>query len=318
MDVKVLSFCIPTYGQPQKIRETLESLLMQDMDGVEILIRDDNQDSETEKVVSEYLTRLPIIYFHMAKEGVDRAFLFLSKEANGAFVWWFGDDILEPGAISRVMWFLRCNPFVDFIYINSTDLSGEHFSIQLDESQYFADRDDVLVKLKDQLGFCSAMLFRRQTLTLGLDKAEGSVGTCWVTLFLALHVLVSGRFFYFLNGRNFLSEPKPAGEVRWYDPFIVHGINFTVVTRQFDGRFSRDALHKLRTYKFSRSWRAVIVERALGFRSGFAASDLKPAMLFKLYWSYPELYIALLMLLLPRPILVGLYRIYKRIRLFLD
>ena len=169
MDVKVLSFCIPTYGQPQKIRETLESLLMQDMDGVEILIRDDNQDSETEKVVSEYLTRLPIIYFHMAKEGVDRAFLFLSKEANGAFVWWFGDDILEPGVISRVMWFLRCNPFVDFIYINSTDLSGEHFSIQLDESQYFADRDDVLVKLKDQLGFCSAMLFRRQTLALGLD-----------------------------------------------------------------------------------------------------------------------------------------------------
>ena len=55
MDVKVLSFCIPTYGQPQKIRETLESLLMQDMDGVEILIRDDNQDSETEKLLVNIL-----------------------------------------------------------------------------------------------------------------------------------------------------------------------------------------------------------------------------------------------------------------------
>lgn len=310
---RVLSFCIPTYGQPQHLRQTLESLLGQDMDGVEIVIRDDNQDSETERVVAEYLTRLPIRYFHMGKEGVDRAFLFLSKEARGAFVWWFGDDVLEPGTMARVTGFLRRNPDVDFMYINSTDLSGKHYSIQLGGSRYFLDRDEVLSKLKDQLGFCSAMLFKRETLALGLDRAESCVGTFWVTFFLVLHALARGKSFYFLDGRNFLSEPKPAGESRWYDSFLVHGINFALVARQFEDRFNRDALHKMLSDKFSRSWRAVVVERALGFNTGFAAANLKLATLFRLYWSYPEFYVAVPMMLVPRPILMWLYSLYNKI-----
>jgi glycosyltransferase involved in cell wall biosynthesis len=309
MDVKVLSFCIPTYGQPQKIRETLESLLMQDMDGVEILIRDDNQDSETEKVVSEYLTRLPIIYFHMAKEGVDRAFLFLSKEANGAFVWWFGDDILEPGAISRVMWFLRCNPFVDFMYINSTDITGKHYSLQLGGSRFFQDRNEVLNILKDQLGFCSALLFRKDILVLGLDEAEAYVGTFWVTLYLALHVLTKGNSFYFLGNRNFFCNPKFVGEARWYDPFLVHGVNFPIVVRQFENQFDRYILHKMLADKFSLTWRAVVLARSLGYKTGFAAARLQLIRLLRLYWKFPEFYIAVPMMLIPSSVLVCLYKI---------
>lgn len=310
---KVLSFCIPTLGQPRQIRKTLESLLGQDMDGVEIVIRDDNSDTETESIVAEYLTRLPIRYFHMSKEGVDRAFLFLSREAKGAFVWWFGDDMLEPGAVVRVLGFLRRNPDVDFMYINSTDLSRENYSVRLGGSRYFVDRNEVLTKLKDQLGFCSAMLFKRETLSLGLSTAESCVGTFWVTFFLVLHVLASGKSFYFFDGRNFLSEPKPAGEARWYDSFLVHGINFALVARKFDGKFDRKAMHKMLADKFSRSWRAVVVERALGFKAGFAAAHLKLAVLCRLYWSYPEFYVAVPMMLIPRPVLAGLYRLYKKI-----
>jgi abequosyltransferase len=310
---KVLSFCIPTYGQPQQVKQTLESMLGQDLDEVEVVIRDDNSDSETEKIVAEYLTRLPIRYFHMGKEGVDRAFLFLSREAKGTFVWWFGDDMLEPGTMARVISFLKRAPDVDFVYVNSTDLSGENYSIQLGGSRYFADHNEVLSEIKDQLGFCSAMLFKRDTLSLGLAKAESCVGTLWVTFFLVLHVLVSGKSFYFLDGRNFLSEPKPSGETRWYDSFLVHGINFALVARQFDDKFNRNVLRKMIAEKFSRSWRAVVVERARGFKTGFAAAHLNPAMLFRLYWRNPELYVALPLMLVPRPVVIRLYSLYKKI-----
>lgn len=310
---KVLSFCIPTYGQPHHVRRTLESLLDQDMNEVEIVIRDDNRDSETEKIVCEYLTRLPIRYFKMSNEGVDRAFLFLSKEAKGAFVWWFGDDILESGAMARIMNVLKRDPAIDFMYINSTDLSGMHYSVQLGESRYFVDRNEAISELKDQLGFCSAMLFKRKMLALGLDEAEGCVGTLWVTFFLALHTLASGKSFYFLDGRNFLSEPKPAGEARWYDSFLVHGVNFALVARQFDGRFSRDVLRKMLAEKFFRSWRAVIIERALGHKAGFAAADQKFAVLFKLYWSYPGFYIAFPLMLIPSTFLAKGHRIYRNL-----
>ncbi len=79
-DRNILSFCIPTYGQPKHLRKTLQSLIGQNLEGVEILIRDDNLDSETERVVKEYNSKLPIRYFRMTKEGVDRAFIFPNRD----------------------------------------------------------------------------------------------------------------------------------------------------------------------------------------------------------------------------------------------
>jgi abequosyltransferase len=312
---KLLSFCIPTYGQSERMRQTLESLLIQDLDGVEIVIRDDNKNDETEKIVSQYMNRLPIRYYRMEKQGIDIAFLFLSKEARGNFVWWFGDDFLVEGSISRVTTFLKSNPDVDLMYINSTDMTGENYSIQPNGSHYFVDHNEALDKLKDQLGFCSAILFKKTILSLGFEKAEKFIGTAWVTLFLVIHALTSGKHFYFLDGNNFKSESKPMGESRWYDSFLVHGIYFAIVVRYFENRFNRKTLNELLVYKFSRSWRAVVVERAHGFKTGFAAAKLHLPKLMRLYWSNPELYIAIPLMLLPQPILTVLYSTYKKFRL---
>jgi hypothetical protein len=65
--------------------------------------------------------------------------------------------------------------------------------------------------------------------------------------------------------------------------------------------------------KFGRAWRAVIVERALGFHTGFASPSPKIKKMAKLYWSYPEFYIALPLMLMPRPILRMFYVLYKGI-----
>lgn len=310
---KLLSLCIPTYGQPAQLKRTLDSLLGQDLGAVEIVIRDDNPNSETEKIVSEYLAKLPIRYFHMSKEGIDPAFLFLSREASGNFVWWFGDDVLYPGTFARVVTFLMHNKNLDFMYINSTDMSGENYSIQMEGSRFFRDRDEVLLKLKDQLGFCSAMLFRREMLSAGLQKAEKFVGTSWVTLFLALNTLAIGKSFYFLDGKNFLSDPKLPGEVRWYDPFEVHAINFCIVVQEFRNTFDPKILRKVLTDKFGRTWRSVIVERARGFNTGFAAPSPKIWEMSRLYWNYPEFYIALPLMLAPKPMLAILFACYKAV-----
>ncbi len=314
MTRKILSLCIPTFGQPKQIERTLISLLGQDLESVEIVIRDDNPDFETEKIITSYLTKLPIRYFHMNKEGIDHAFLFLSEEASGNFVWWFGDDILYPGAIARVMEFLRHNKNLDFMYINSTDMSGINYSIQIGASRFFRDRDEALLELKDQLGFCSAMLFRKEILLAGLQKAEKFVGSSWVTLFLALNALTVGKLFYFMDGKNFLSDPKLPGEVRWYDPFEVHGINFFIVAQEFKNTFDPEILGKVLTDKFGRTWRSVIMERACGFETGFAAPSPKIMKMTRLYWGYPEFYVALPLMLLPTSVLRTLYALYKWIR----
>jgi len=299
-----------------ELKRALDSLLGQDLGEVEIVIRDDNPDSETEKIVSEYLTKLPIRYFHMNKEGVDLAFMFVSKEATGDFVWWFGDDVLCPGTIGRVVDILKRHKALDFMYVNSTDMSGNTYSVDINGSRHSTDRNEVLSELKDQLGFCSAMLFRKETLLSGMKKAEKFVGTSWVTLFLSLNTLSVGKLFYLLDGKNFLSESKPAGEARWYDSFEVHGINYFLIAQEFKHFFDKYYFRKMLANKFGRAWRAVIVERALGFETGFASSSPKIGKMAKLYWSYPEFYIAFPLMLIPRLILRMFYVVYKGINNF--
>jgi len=250
----------------------------------------------------------------MTKEGIDRAFIFLSKEARGKFIWWFGDDILTQGSFEHVLSFLNNNHNVDFAYINSTDYSQKIFSVKIIDTFRFNNRNDVVSILKDQLGFCSAILLRRELLLSGLVPAEKFIGTYWVTFFLVLHVLERGENFYFLNGANFFSEIKPPGESRWYDSFLIHGVNFSIVALNFKNKFKSSTIRLLLREKFSRSCRAVVVERALGFRTGFAASKPNFFKLFMLYWSYPELYKALPMLLMPRFILKRLYKFYIQLR----
>ena len=310
----ILSVCIPTYGQPQQIRRTLDSLLGQDLQDIEIVIRDDNADAETETIISHYVSRLPIRYFHLEKEGVDLAFLFVSKEARGKFVWWFGDDVFCPGTVGRVVDALKRNSDVDFMYVNSTDMSGEGYSVNLGGSRLTKDRNEVLSELKDQLGFCSAMLFKKTILLSGMEKAQEYVGTSWVTLFLSMNALAEGSQFYLLDGKNFLSDPKLPGESRWYDSFEVHGINYSLVALEFKGYFDKKLLRHVLAQKFGRSWRAVIVERALGLKTGFASPSPKIMKMAKLYWNYPECYISLPLMLLPRSILQVFYAIYKRIK----
>lgn len=308
----LLSICIPTYSQPNQMRRTLDSLLGQDLQDVEIVIRDDNPDAETENVVSEYLTRLPIRYFHLKKEGVDLAFMFVSREARGNFVWWFGDDVFCSGTVGRVLGVLRDVRDIDFMYINSTDMVGENYSVHLGGNRLTGDRNEVLSDLKDQLGFCSAMLFKRETLLSGMERAGKFIGTSWVTLFLSLNVLSVGKKFYLLDGRNFLSDEKPAGEARWYDSFEVHGINYALVARQFTAHFDRKLLRHVLAYKFGRSWRAVVVERAKGFTTGFGSATPKIVKMAKVFWSYPEFYLAVPLMLIPRPMLRLCYSLYKR------
>ncbi len=314
MAQKLLSICIPTYAQPLELRRTLDSLIGQNLYNVEIVIRDDNKDAHTEAIVKEFLDKLPIRYFHLNKEGIDRAFIFLSNEASGRFIWWFGDDIFFPKILNKVTEFLKENDSVDFIYINSTDITGKQFSIPSKGSHFYENRSEAVLELRDMLGFCSACLFKKEQLVTELPKAEKFVGSSWVTLFLALSVLAEGESFYFLDGKNFFSDTKPAGEVRWYDQFQVFGINFFLVLSEFSKKFENHAIEIVLRNNLRRVIKAIIVERGMGLKTGFASPSPKILPMLKLYWSYWEVWGAIPLLLLPGSILEILYGIYRKFK----
>ena len=316
-----LSICIPTYNQPGSIEAFFKSVAPQLTNEIEILIRDDSSNGETEAVVQECIktVSVPIRYFKGEKAkvgGYDQALLFLTERANGDWLWWYGDDVMVPDAIQRILTAIHSRPNLSFIWLNSRDINDPSDpGMNLGGDKYFKDGSEVFETNVGLLGFPSATLLKREEAMTGFSSAKRFIGTTLTGFYLVLQVLSQrNKEFLFLQNPCLLSNPKPPGEVRWYDSFQVHGINYFVIAMQFKGEFDRISLRKGLAEQYGRIWKAVIVERALGLETGFASRTPKMKKMAKLYWSYPEFYVALPLMLMPRPILQMFYALYKGIK----
>jgi glycosyltransferase involved in cell wall biosynthesis len=101
-----LSICIATLNRAAFIGETLESIISQATDEVEIVIVDGASSDNTEQVVETYRQRFPALrYFRQEKNmGVDRDFNRAVELASGEYCWLFpDDDLLKPGAIHTLL-----------------------------------------------------------------------------------------------------------------------------------------------------------------------------------------------------------------------
>ncbi len=101
-----LSVCIPTFNFGRFIGETLESLLPQAVEGVEVVVLDGGSTDNTPEVVRPFEERFPALSYHRRAErgGIDRDLARTVEHARGEYVWLFcSDDIVKPGAIERML-----------------------------------------------------------------------------------------------------------------------------------------------------------------------------------------------------------------------
>jgi len=105
MITPLLSICIATYNRADYIVETLESIISQLADDVELLVVDGASTDGTEKVVQRYADLdHRIRYVRLAaKGGVDQDYCKSVELARGEYCWLFtDDDLLKLGAVSAV------------------------------------------------------------------------------------------------------------------------------------------------------------------------------------------------------------------------
>ena len=307
-----LSICIPTYNQALAVKVLLEALVTQYMPVIEIIILDDSPNDVTQNIVEEYQKVIPIRYFHGKKEGLDSAIIFLTEQAKGQFVWWIGDDILFSSSIQDVLSILNNNPEISFLWVNSTDISDSNrLAVNDSNSRFFRDRNEILNLDIGLLGFITATIFKREVAISGLNQARRHLGSAFVCMYIVLFVIAQQGKYYFLGKPCFASHPKPPGEVRWYDQTQVFGINLFRVVTEFKDVFEKEALNKALSKNLNMVLKAIIVERAMGLKTGFATSNSKTIPLILIYWRYFEIYKFLPQLLLPTPILKILYKFFK-------
>jgi abequosyltransferase len=309
----LLSVCVPTYNQSAAVEKLLENLMPQYIPQIEIIVRDDSENNETEIIVSKFGKAVPIRYFRGKKEGLDAAIIFLTEEARGLFVWWIGDDVIDPGAIQRILSLIEEHKDLSFIWVNSHDIRNKDaLTINDRRNYFFPDKNKILDIDIGLLGFITATVFKRELVIPGMTQARRHIGSAFVCMYIALYVIAQDGKCYYLGTPCFSSNHKPSGEVRWYDQFQVFGINLFHIVKEFESSFNKRQIRKALSKNLAMVVKAIIVERALGLKTGFASSSPKLIPMARLYWRYKEFWIFLPLLITPRFILKPFYAIYKK------
>ncbi len=106
MDDLRLSICIATYNRAGFIGATLESIIPQVTEEVEILVVDGASPDNTAEIVRKYQSSCPQLrYVRLeTKGGVDQDYCRAVELARGEYCWLFtDDDALKPGSIQTVL-----------------------------------------------------------------------------------------------------------------------------------------------------------------------------------------------------------------------
>jgi abequosyltransferase len=101
-----LSVCIPTYNFGAYIGETLQSILPQLVEGVEVVVLDGGSSDDTTEVVESFQERYPGLRYERRAErgGIDRDIAHTVDAAQGEYCWLFcADDVMKEGAIARML-----------------------------------------------------------------------------------------------------------------------------------------------------------------------------------------------------------------------
>jgi glycosyltransferase involved in cell wall biosynthesis len=100
-----VSVIVPIYNQERFIRETVDSVLAQDHDDVELVLSDDGSTDGTPAILREYAERDPRrvkVVTAPRNQGIAAAFNQALDAHTGDYIAWLGgDDVMLPGKLSR-------------------------------------------------------------------------------------------------------------------------------------------------------------------------------------------------------------------------
>ncbi|WP_199553930.1 glycosyltransferase family 2 protein [Sandaracinobacteroides hominis] len=174
-----LSICIATFKRADFIAETLDSIVSQLQDGIEVVVVDGCSPDATADVVAAYEARCPQLRYYREAEnsGVDADYDKAVGYACGRHVWLMtDDDILVPGSVAEVLDLLdREDPDLLVVDTEIRDakmhdlLQARRFGFEGLRRYGAGDGDRLLADAGDALSFIGGTVVRRK-LWLARDR----------------------------------------------------------------------------------------------------------------------------------------------------
>jgi abequosyltransferase len=201
-----LSICIPTYNFGAFIGETLESIVSQATDDVEIIVVDGASTDNTPEVVRNFQRRFPGLSYRRLPErgGIDRDMAISVDLAKGEYCWLFSaDDTMEKNSIGFIKSHLR--PEIDFYLCGLTlcdfqmnplrphpvlnARAGSEFDLSEKDARirYFSLAETTTAFFS----FMSSIVFRKQKWD-EVPLQEDFVGSCWAHVARVFRMIPGG------------------------------------------------------------------------------------------------------------------------------
>jgi abequosyltransferase len=265
-----LSICIPVYNFGAFIGQTLESIVRQAPEDVEIIVLDGASTDDTTEVVRGFERQFPRLRYHRLEKrgGIDRDMARSVALARGEYVWLFsGDDLMREGAIARVLSELRVG--CDVILLESMlctlemKPTGVHQLLRIPQSRVFRlhDAGERLDYFERSLNtaaffsFCSALVVKKSRWDAA-SADESFFGTCFAHAARIFSMLPNGLTVKYLRG-PFLD--KRGGN----DSFLINGLTsrygiavdgYHRIADRFFGHDSREAFYVRRAVRAEQPW----------------------------------------------------------------
>lgn len=109
-----LSIIIPVYNAEKYIKNCLDSLLRQNVGGIEILCIDDGSTDFTAKIIKTYVEKYPFIkYYYKDNGGQSSARNYGIDKARGCYLWFVdSDDYIADNTIEQLLQYTSSVPDV--------------------------------------------------------------------------------------------------------------------------------------------------------------------------------------------------------------
>lgn len=127
----LVSVCIPSYNHAQYLPKTIESVLNQTYNQVELVIVDDGSTDNSLEIAQKYADLYPDkvrVYTHpdQKNHGISATMNYVFSLSKGDFWSALGsDDMLNPDKIERQVSYLQANPQVGFVYSYASGINSQ-------------------------------------------------------------------------------------------------------------------------------------------------------------------------------------------------